>query len=312
MIECAINQQILPDGNFVFLDCETANKYNEICQIAAIIVQDGKIIKIINEYVKPKNKFSYKYHTEKHGITASVVKNANSFNVVWEDFFAQYLENFIFISHGFKSAEHNFIKCSLEVYNQELPEIKYICTKKLAEKFIPNLKSYRREFLVEYFNFKSQKNHDALSDTIDCLNIFLKLRDAYNFDYRKIFFNNTDTYYKEQDKPTVIHSKNRLTKEEKDKIEKNIIPDEDFNGKRVVLTGEFERYPGKKRKELELIIGQRGGRTPSSVSSVTDMLVIGKDYGPDKYDKAITLGIRIIDEETFYKMLDNGNEALTD
>ena len=66
MIDYAINQQVLPDGNFVFLDCETANKYNEICQIAAIIVQDGKIIKIINEYVKPKNKFSYKYHTEKH------------------------------------------------------------------------------------------------------------------------------------------------------------------------------------------------------------------------------------------------------
>lgn len=312
MTDYKVNQQILPEGNFVFFDCETANKYNEICQIAAIIVQDGKIIKIINEYVKPKNKFSYKYHTEKHGITASGVKNANSFNVVWEDFFAQYLENFIFISHGFKSAEHNFIKCSLEVYNQELPEIKYICTKKLAEKFIPNLKSYRREFLVEYFNFKSQKNHDALSDTIDCLNIFLKLRDAYNFDYKKIFSNDTDTYYKEQDKPNVIHSKNRLTKEEKDKIEKNIIPDEDFNGKRVVLTGEFERYPGKKRKELEAIIEQRGGETPSSVSSITDMLVVGQDYGPGKYEKAITLGIRIIDEETLYKMHDNGNEALKD
>ena len=72
----------------------------------------------------------------------------------------------------------------------------------------------------------------------------------------------------------------------------------------------FERYPGKKRKELETIIEQRGGKTPSSVSSITDMLVVGQDYGPGKYDKAISLGIRIIDEETLYKMLDNGNEAL--
>ena len=120
-------------------------------------------------------------------------------------------------------------------------------------------------------------------------------------------------YSNEQIKPTAKRSRNRLTKEEKDKIEKNVIPDEDFNGKRVVITGEFERYPGQEqRKELEKIIQQRGGKTPSSVSRVTDMLVIGKEYGTRKFDDAKAFGIRIVDEEELYEMLDNGNEALKD
>ena len=312
MSEYVINQQVLTEGNFVFLDCETANKYNEICQIAAIIIKDGKIIDIINKYVKPKNKFIYKYHTEKHGITASMVKSANSFDFVWKSVFAQYIEDFIFVSHGFKSAEHNFIKCSLEIYNQELPEIKYICTKNIAERFVPNVKYHSREQLVEHFNLQSIKNHDALSDTIDCLNIFLFLQKNYDFEYKKYILKNTDKNNKEQNVPTLKYSKNRLTKDEKDRIEKNIEPDKDFCGKRVVVTGKFKRFPQEKRKELERIIQQRGGKTPSSVSCVTDMLVIGQDYGPDKYKKAMSLGIRIVTEEELYKMLDNGNAALTD
>ena len=310
MIDYIIDQQILPDGNFVFVDCETANKYNEICQIAAIIIRSGKIINIVNEYVKTKNKFSYKYHTEKHGITSNTVKNANTFNIVWSEFFKELVDDFVFVSHGFKSAEHTFLKSSLEIYNEKLPKINYLCTKNLAETLIPNLDSYRREYLVEYFNFPSIKNHDALSDTVDCLNIFLKLYDIYRFDYKKMVLISTDITSKSQITPAVQRSKKRLTKEEKEKIERNKISDEDFEGKRIVVTGEFSRFPGEKRKDLCRIIEQRGGKTPSSVSGVTDMLVIGKNYGGKKYDKALSLGIKIVNEETLYKMLDNGNESL--
>ena len=52
MIDYAINQQVLPDGNFVFLDCETANSNQEICQIGALVVSKNKVIEKIDKYVK--------------------------------------------------------------------------------------------------------------------------------------------------------------------------------------------------------------------------------------------------------------------
>ena len=50
------------------------------------------------------------------------------------------------------------------------------------------------------------------------------------------------------------------------------------------------------------IIENNGGITSGSVSKNTNVVIVGKDPG-SKYDKAISLGIEIWDEETFEEML---------
>lgn len=76
---------------------------------------------------------------------------------------------------------------------------------------------------------------------------------------------------------------------------KKIVLDDNFSGKTFVLTGTMSDF---KREEAKEIIESRGGKTSSSVSKKTDVVLAGVDPG-SKYDKALELGITIWSEEDF-------------
>lgn len=75
--------------------------------------------------------------------------------------------------------------------------------------------------------------------------------------------------------------------------------DERFAGKQFVLTGKMEGYTRDEAREL---IEARGGRVNSSVSKKTDFVIAGDDAG-SKLDKATALGISVIDEVGFERMI---------
>jgi DNA ligase (NAD+) len=72
-----------------------------------------------------------------------------------------------------------------------------------------------------------------------------------------------------------------------------------FVGKTFVLTGKLENYT---RDEAAKLIEDRGGRVSSSVSKKTDYVVAGDDAG-SKLAKAESLGVEVLDESAFSKML---------
>lgn len=72
-----------------------------------------------------------------------------------------------------------------------------------------------------------------------------------------------------------------------------------FAGKQFVLTGKLTEFT---RDEARSLIEVRGGRVNSSVSKKTDYVVAGEEAG-SKLDKAQELGVAIIDEAAFKKML---------
>lgn len=75
--------------------------------------------------------------------------------------------------------------------------------------------------------------------------------------------------------------------------------DERFAGKQFVLTGTLSSFT---RDEARALIEARGGRVNSSVSKKTDYVVAGEAAG-SKLDKAESLGVTVIDEDGFKKML---------
>jgi DNA ligase (NAD+) len=72
-----------------------------------------------------------------------------------------------------------------------------------------------------------------------------------------------------------------------------------FAGKTFVLTGTLE---GMSRDEAAALIEERGGRVSSSVSKKTSYVLAGKDPG-SKMDKARELGVEILDQLQFVRML---------
>ncbi|HOA96214.1 MAG TPA: helix-hairpin-helix domain-containing protein, partial [Acetivibrio saccincola] len=75
--------------------------------------------------------------------------------------------------------------------------------------------------------------------------------------------------------------------------------DNRFEGLTFVLTGTLESY---KRNEAAEIIRSFGGKVSGSVSKKTDYVLAGEEAG-SKLTKARELGIKIIDENEFKKMI---------
>lgn len=71
-------------------------------------------------------------------------------------------------------------------------------------------------------------------------------------------------------------------------------------GKSVVISGTFTRHSRDEYKEL---IERNGGKNVGSISKKTDFVLAGDNMGPSKRDKAASLGIPLVDEDTFLKMI---------
>ena len=83
------------------------------------------------------------------------------------------------------------------------------------------------------------------------------------------------------------------------KLKEETNNDNRFEGKTFVLTGSLENYT---REEASNIIESFGGKTSSSVSKKTDYVLAGEEAG-SKLTKAESLGVKIITEQEFQKMI---------
>ncbi|GAA4818458.1 NAD-dependent DNA ligase LigA [Litoribaculum gwangyangense] len=73
-----------------------------------------------------------------------------------------------------------------------------------------------------------------------------------------------------------------------------------LEGQTIVISGVFESIS---RNELKKLIEDNGGKVSSSISSKTSYIVAGDNMGPSKKEKAINLGIELINEYEFLQKL---------
>ena len=74
-------------------------------------------------------------------------------------------------------------------------------------------------------------------------------------------------------------------------------------GKSIVVTGTLDGYS---REGAEEAIKARGGKSPGSVSKKTTAVVVGESPGASKVTKAESLGVPVLDEAAFERLLETG------
>ncbi len=85
-------------------------------------------------------------------------------------------------------------------------------------------------------------------------------------------------------------------------VEKEVILlSSSLEGKTFVVSGVFERFG---RDEIKEVIKNHGGKVISAISGKLDFLLAGDKMGPAKKEKAEKLGVTIIGEQEFIKMIE--------
>lgn len=74
-----------------------------------------------------------------------------------------------------------------------------------------------------------------------------------------------------------------------------------LNGATIVISGTFAHHS---RDEYKALIELHGGKNTGSISGKTDYVLAGENMGPAKLEKAQKLGVRIISEDEFLKMIE--------
>ncbi|ORC26475.1 DNA ligase (NAD(+)) LigA [Rhodococcus qingshengii] len=92
----------------------------------------------------------------------------------------------------------------------------------------------------------------------------------------------------------------RMEDERDDSIPRNL------EGLSIVVTGSLATYSRDQAKEAILV---RGGKAAGSVSKKTAFVVVGEAPG-SKHDKAVELGVPVLDEDGFRRLLEDGPDAV--
>lgn len=71
-------------------------------------------------------------------------------------------------------------------------------------------------------------------------------------------------------------------------------------GLNIVISGTFEHHS---RDEYKQLIEQHGGKNTGSISKKTSFILAGDNMGPSKLEKATSLGIPLVNETEFLKMI---------
>ena len=75
-----------------------------------------------------------------------------------------------------------------------------------------------------------------------------------------------------------------------------------FYSKKIVITGEFARFP-KQRNKLAQILFDCGADINTAISKNTDVVLVGTGAGPKKMEKITSLNITVMNEEELIELI---------
>ena len=172
--------------SYVCFDLETTGLdplYNEIIEIGALKVRDGKVAERFMEFIHPQEEISPMI-TNLTGITNEMVANARPADTVISDFL-EFCEDDVLIGHnvGF---DYSFMKSGAS--NLGLTFEKFgIDTFKIAQRTLKSLPSKSLSSLCEYYQIENKAAHRAYYDALATAKLYQTLAHYFEPQDPKVF-----------------------------------------------------------------------------------------------------------------------------
>lgn len=270
-------QEIVPEFekqenglSFVAIDFETATpNRNSACQLGIVLVENGNIKEKKCFLIQPPENEYNRMNTAVHGLSAKDTLNMPTFKELWHDI-REYLNDRLIVCHN-ADFDISVLKNTCESYSIKdlsIQEVK--CTYRMTGLALIEA--------CQGLNVTVNGHHDALNDAEMCAQIFIKLSNGEVVDTSLIKV--TKGGKKEHDEAVV----NKAFE-----IESSY-----FKGKATVITGVFGKFS---RDDIKDILEHHGAIIKGSISSKTEIVVMGMDAGPAKCSKIKELqdkGVNIV------------------
>lgn len=159
---------------FVVFDIETtglSHLKNNITEIGAVRVENGKIVDIFNELINPKQVITDEI-IELTGITNEMVADKPLINEIMPKFL-EFSKDCIFVAHN-AEFDISFIKTNCKKLGLKF-EPTFIDTMGLARAVLPKLKNHKLNTLSKELGVNLLNHHRASSDAEACAGILLEL-----------------------------------------------------------------------------------------------------------------------------------------
>ncbi len=289
--------------SFFAIDVETANAdYSSICQIGIVHFKDGQIVDKWSSLVNPEAYFD-PFNTSIHGITEKDVKDAPSFDVIYNQITEKITDKITV--HHMPFDKIAITRACLE-YQLEIIQPKWLDSAKIARRTWEQFayKGYGLANIADYLGIEFG-HHDALEDAIAAAKIV-----HYACEYTK---RSVEEWLTRVGQPIFTYQGGSSTV----KLQGN--PEGSLYGENLVFTGALY-LP---RKDTAKIAAELGCNVGNSVSKKTSILVVGtqdttklagyeKSSKHRKAEELIQEGanIKILSEDDFIEMCNNENNHL--
>lgn len=181
------------------LNCET----DEIIEIGALKVKEGKVAERFNQFIRPKVPVTPQI-TAITGITNEMLEKAQPVEKVIPEFIL-FCRDEIMLGHNVMF-DYKFTKVYAKRYG--LPfEKKGIDTLKIARKVLPDLESKSLGALCEHYEIVNQAAHRAYHDALATAKIYHMLAHFYEEKYPKLFEPENLIYHQKKVSPATAKQK---------------------------------------------------------------------------------------------------------
>ncbi len=161
----------LSNQTLVAFDTETTGAYPvkwEICEIAAVKFQNGKIVDEFSSTIRPEGDM-HPVSEQIHGYSKKSLDSKPFAKTVLKKFL-EFSQNSVLIAHH-APFDIGFLSYDLEKNNLPIPNNKIICTSLLSRAIFKDSPNHKLPTLMEFLNLKKRKLHIALNDAKICMDL---------------------------------------------------------------------------------------------------------------------------------------------